>query len=504
MSYKHFPVELLPEPVACFVREAADAIGCDASMVALPALSALGAAIGTTRAIQLKPGWTEPSVIWACVIARSGTMKSPAHDAALAPLREAQDRRFREYETARADYNSALESYENEASARRRGPVQRPAPKKPEAPVCVRHLVNDATVEALAPILASNPRGLLLARDELAAWVKGFNAYKSRGGADAQHWLELWRAGTLTVDRKTGDARTIHVRRAAASVCGTIQPGIFSSAMIGEHFESGLAARLLIAHPPEGVKRWSTQSASRAAREAYANIFAALLALKHEQGEHGPDPAKLALTPEAEATWGAWYDTHARRISEAGTDSEAAALAKMEAYAARFALIYALAENPNARDVGIAAIRRGCALADWFAGESLRVYGLLGEDDETRELRQLVEWITRKGGTATSRDVSRSLRAYPTASEAEAALEGLVRAGIGRWVHDGHGAVGGRPVRRFILTGSRADTTPSETPADSADADTTPENPEENRSCVGVGSVGAPESAGCVGGWGEV
>ncbi|MCK6465095.1 MAG: DUF3987 domain-containing protein [Phycisphaerae bacterium] len=499
-----FPIKLFPDPVARFVHETSAAIGCDESMVALPVLSALGSAIGTTRAITLKPGWLEPPVIWACVIARSGTMKSPAHDAALQPLRDMQDRRFCEYEAARADYNSAIESYENEASARRRGPVARPAPKKPEAPVCIRHLVSDATVEALAPILANNPRGVLLARDELAGWIKGFNQYKSRGGADAQHWLELWRAGTLTVDRKTGDARTIHVRRAAVSVCGTIQPGVFAASMTGEHFESGLAARLLIAHPPEAIKRWSTRSASSAVRAGYANTAAALLALEHVAGEHGPDPVKLTLTPDALLGWGEWYDAHARRIAEAGADREAAALAKLEAYAARFALVFTLIENANAREVGADAIRRGCALADWFAGEAMRVYGLLGEDEESRELRQLTEWITRKGGAVTPRDLTRNLRAYPTANEAEAALEGMVKAGLGTWEHAGHGGGVGRPTRRFILTGGRADETPPETPADGAGADEIPENPKENRNCVGVGSVGAPESARSVGAWGEV
>ncbi|MCQ3920105.1 MAG: hypothetical protein DPW13_03960 [Planctomycetes bacterium] len=421
-------------------------------MVALPALSALGASIGTTRAIRLKPDWSEFPVIWACVIARSGTMKSPAHDAALRPMRDAQDQRFREHEAARAEYESALERYKGEAAERRRGSIPRPAPMKPDAPVCVRYLVSDATVEALAPILAGNPRGLLLARDELAGWVKSFNQYKSRGGADAQNWLELWRAGTLTVDRKTGDARMIHVRRAAASVCGTIQPGVFVDAMTGEHFESGLAARLLIAHPPESIKRWSTRSAGSATKKAYDDTMSALLGLEHVAGEHGPDPVKLCLSRDAESGWGEWYDAHARRIAEAGSDSEAAALAKLEAYAARFALIFTLVESASAREVGVDAMRRGCALADWFAAEALRVYGLLAEDDESRDLRALCEWIERRGGTVTVTELTRGMRRFRgTPDEARAALDGLVNGGIARRLDDAPGPRGGRPAERYEL-----------------------------------------------------
>lgn len=40
-----------------------------------------------------------------------------------------------------------------------------------------------ATVEAIAPILLHNPRGLLMYRDELAGWIGDMDRYsKSKGG----------------------------------------------------------------------------------------------------------------------------------------------------------------------------------------------------------------------------------------------------------------------------------------------------------------------------------
>ena len=54
--YTPFPVELLPEPIGGYVQEAARSIHCDPSYVALPLLSAIGAAIGNTRRIVLKRG----------------------------------------------------------------------------------------------------------------------------------------------------------------------------------------------------------------------------------------------------------------------------------------------------------------------------------------------------------------------------------------------------------------------------------------------------------------
>ena len=67
--------------------------------------------------------------------------------------------------------------------------------------------VREISIEQLAPILSENPKGLVLARDELAAWAGGFDKYRGGKGEESAHWLEMYRAGKLTVDRKTGDPK---------------------------------------------------------------------------------------------------------------------------------------------------------------------------------------------------------------------------------------------------------------------------------------------------------
>jgi len=95
-------------------------------------------------------------------------------------------------------------------------------------------------------------------------------------------------------------------------------------------------------------------------------------------------------------------------------------------------------------------------LTRWFGHEARRVYGILSESDEARESRRLAEWIERKGGTVTPRDLTHGLREYRgEPEEAERGLAALVADGVGRWVHDAHGPKGGRPVRRFQLVSTR-------------------------------------------------
>jgi len=484
LSWSPFPVEALPEPMRSFVSEGAAAIGCDPSMIALPTLAKCAGAIGTTRVVELKRGWSEPSILWPAVVAPSGTLKSPSQDYALRSLRRAQERRFREYQAAAKEFEGAYLRYQAElATWKKSKPGQRDEqPKKPAPPLCVRYVVSDCTIEALAPILRDNPRGLLLARDELGGWLTGFNQYKSGKGSDVPNWLELYRAGPVIVDRKTG-TRTVYIPRAAVSVCGTIQPGTLQRALTPEFFECGLAARLLLAAPPTTKKQWTEREVPLRVTERFAETLAQLLALEQAPGPHGePEPVTLRLAPDAKTMWTEWYAEWAARQHHAPDDRTAALLSKLEGGAARLALVCELVVDPGAMSVGSEAMRAGTIVARWFAGEAERVYELWSETPEDREDRDLVELCQRKGGVVTVRDLMRSTRRFATAEDAEHALNRLVRAGVGIWTTDESDGKRGRPARRFRLA------------VDALTVDTNSEFPDENAFVSTVNGVNGRES----------
>ena len=114
---KPFPVHVLPGAVGEFVREAAAAIGCDVSFVALPMLACLARAVGNNRTIKLKRTWTEPAIIWAAIVGKSGTHKSPALAAATAPLNRKQAE-------AQERYHEELKSFEVESNLYERNLAQ--------------------------------------------------------------------------------------------------------------------------------------------------------------------------------------------------------------------------------------------------------------------------------------------------------------------------------------------------------------------------------------------
>ena len=215
-----FPCGALGFTVGRYCTRVAEAIGCDVSMVALPALACLAGVIGNRRVIRLKPGWTEPAIVWPVVVARSGARKSPALSEVTRPLHRAEVEAIELERQRRADYQAELQRWQD-APRGERG--DRPVEPEPGP----RLVVSDITVEALALRLSHSPAGLLVIRDELAAWIRGFDAYRSGHGGDAQNWLQVHRGEPITVDRRSGD--TLSVRRAAVSIVGTVQPEVLAA-----------------------------------------------------------------------------------------------------------------------------------------------------------------------------------------------------------------------------------------------------------------------------------
>jgi hypothetical protein len=319
LAFRPFPVDALPEPVSGFVDAGATAIGCDPSYLALPLLTALAAAIGNARRLELKRGWSVPPILWGAIVGESGTAKTPAFRLVMRPIRDRQGKAMERHKEAMKQYQAELARWEKEMAAWKRNKAAGDPPERPNPPPCERLVVSDVTVEALAPILLENPRGLLCSRDELAGWIGSFDRYAGKGkaGADAANWLSMFNGESMIVDRKTGIPRTVYVPRAAVCVAGGIQPAILRRALGNEHRESGLAARLLVTCPPRKAKRWTEAEIDPSAEAELARLLDRLYELQPAQGEDGDAlPVPVRLTAEAKGVWRAYYNAHAQEQAD--------------------------------------------------------------------------------------------------------------------------------------------------------------------------------------------
>ncbi len=476
--YQPFPVEALPEPLGEYVRQGALALGCDPAYLALPALAVAASVIGNRRTIRLKRGWDEPCIIWSAIVGDSGTLKSPAYLKAVGHLFQLQRELLAKHKARVAKYREEMQEHQAAKRKAKEGGTDPGAP--PAAPLLPRVVVSDTTVEKLAEILEDNPDGILVARDELAGWLGSFTRYKGKaGGTDLPNWLEMHRAGTVIVDRKTSERQTLYIPRAAVSITGGIQPGVLARALTPDFLDAGLAARLLLAMPPKQRKRWSEVEIAPDVERAYEKTLDALLALDSDIGTDGEKlPYVMELGPGAKRAWVDFYDEWARE--QAAAEGElAAALSKLEGYAARFALLHhVVGRTARGQTAPLVRIRKesvdaGVTLCRWFAAEVRRIYAMLSESTEERDSRRLVEFIRARGGRIRVRTLQMSNpRKYPTADVAEAALEVLVQAGLATWSAKPSTDRGGRPTRTLILsTPNKTQQNPTEG-SDGKDEDT--------------------------------
>jgi len=452
--YRPFPTEHLPGVVRRYVEEGAKSLNVDPALIALPALATLASCIGNTRRIAPWQGWREPSVLWTVVVADSGTLKSPAYDLAVEHLKIKDVEYFVQHKKDLETFSKELREYKAGKSA-----------TEPSEPKRRRVVCSDVTLEKLAPILAENPRGLLVTRDELANWFGGFKRYKQGGCSDAAGWLELHRAGILSVDRL--GRGSVVVPRAGVSITGTIQGRILRQVLSPEHRDSGLAARLLLAMPPASIKARPTTHIDPATEAAYSNLIDELLKLGSK--DNG-DPYEITLSTAATKMWNEFYDAFAITQNEAQGDLKSA-LAKQEGYAARLALvIHTVSRLPGdaIAEVTAATIKAATSIVKWFAYETERVYGILSETHAEASTRDLIELIQARGACISGRDLNRYRpRKYPNSEEAEKALDDLVRAGLGRWAKGPKPIAG--PTPRFFrlnvpidkLTSSTSSTEPT-------------------------------------------
>jgi hypothetical protein len=446
------PLTLLPSELQQYVIAAAESLNVDVTFIFLPLLSSLATAIGNSRSILIKRGFIQPPVIWTAIVGPSGSRKSPAIEAGCLPGMEHERELVRQNKEADELYENELSQWESK-KGQKRGP-------KPEKPAILTCTCDDLTIEVLADMLVTNPRGLLVAKDELSHWLASFDQYKNAKGSDVTRWLSLHTAVFLAVDRRTDDR---HHRIFLPRVCitGGIQPAILRRVLTPEFFERGLPARFLFAFPPFRKDQWSEETIADDLRDHVLKLFEGLWLLQPEHDDHAePQPKLLHLDADAKAVFVEFYNECGESAMESDEHGEYV-WAKLTGYAARLALVGQLARDPEAEIITGEVMRAACDLARWFGAEAVRIYATFAETSAEREQRKLVDFIESRRAV-TVRDVMQCY--WPLKNkreEAEQALNDLVKKGLGKWEPVPTTAKGGKPTRVFQLLKASTSTKPS-------------------------------------------
>jgi hypothetical protein len=455
--------DVLGPGLAQWVADAAQSKGAPADYVFGAVLSVAGAAIGNSRWAAIWQGWAEPPVIWVACIGLPSAGKSPAIDAALRPLRDAE-RHLREAGERRlAEWNEKNEvaklvdlTWKETAKAAIKAgdtPPERPRACDPgPRPRIPRLVVNDGTIEKLGAILAQQPRGTLQMRDELAGWLEGMQRY-SGGGTDRPFWLEAFGGRGFTVERMGREPLTID--RLSIGVLGGIQPDRLKT-LLFKSDDDGLLARFLPIWPEPPPLRRPEPWANEAMMARALGQLLTLDLVTDDKGETRP-----WFIPFAEDARGLMDDF---RLAVRGWEGTAEGLmlsflGKLPGLAARLALVlahldWAVDGTDQPSEITVGHFGRAAHLVEvYLLPMARRAYADAATPKPQRAARRLVAIIREQCWQSfTSRDVMRLDRSgLGEATDLDPALVLLEEGDCIRPVTPAAKPQGGRPPRLFLV-----------------------------------------------------
>ena len=391
-----------------------------------PFLAASAAMLGTKYRVEVKPGYTEPMVIWCGAVGEASTLKTPVAQQMLRPLLKEDAMRQQLYKDALKAYRAADKSDKSEP------------PKPPR-----KFVAGDATLEGLCSAL-DNPSndGMVSYHDELVAFIASLDAYRGKSGPskDRAHWLSMWSGNEINILRKGHDP--IFIPETAVSLFGCVQQDKLTELLHGDDATAksgdGFWARFLWCVPCNPFPQMN-----RDGSDITKELGAIYGALAIPNGK-----ITVKLSDEAWKLWAEQADAWSKEVDET-YPARQAFLGKMRGYTVRFAgLIHALdyaerIQEPAGgsmrlidKEIPGAVMARALTLSHFFINQFDVLAPQVGGNSD------LPEWVVKIVDLAVSREDKkvtatdlRKRKWGKTLSERRKMLQSLVdEYGIGKMV----------------------------------------------------------------------
>ena len=472
-----FPVAVLPGWLGEYVSAVATATQTPPDLAGMLALAVLATVAAGTVEVQPRPGWQEPLCVFVAVGMDAGARKSGVFTAMTRPLADferqqaaaalpaitetATLRRIAEQAAAHAEA-TASKAPADQAEAKQAEAVARAA----EAanlivPPLPRWLVDDATPEALAGLLAIYGRIALLS-PEGDVFDQMAGRYNQSAGPNLGVYLKGHAGDLLKVDRRGRPPE--YIQRPCLTIGLTVQPEVLRGLADRPGFRGrGLLARFLYSLPPSlvGRRQPGAPPIPPAVADRYALELQALAASLTTPA--GQDPTVLTLDPPAgELLLGFEHDLEPRLAAGSGDLAHLAGwAAKLAGTTCRLAGLLHLAGHLRdgwTHPITAPTLAGALRLAGYLVEHARAVFDLMGADPRTDDARWLLDWIGRTGRTQFSRrdaHMAAPRGRFPKATDLDPALTLLEEHGYLRRVvpepsRDHHGR--GRPASpRFLV-----------------------------------------------------
>lgn len=448
-----FPADILPRAAQLLVTESAKSIGCPADYVAVACLAAAGGVIGRSVVLRIKADFFASSSIWSVLIGNPSQGKTPAFRKALAGVRQIESALVDESDRDRAAWNESCDTAAKGA-------------RQPIRPLARRLAVDDCTAEALVIKLSENPRGLVMARDELSALINGMDQYKGGKGNDKAMYLKVWSGDEVTRDRVGSvDGVPIRVPHPCLSVVGGMTPDMLSGLLDSRGRKDGFIDRFLVTCP-DGLPApcWTSQGVDSQTIEAWSRLLSSVWSRPMSEHDGRPSPHVAGFDDSGKKEWIREYNLHSVEMATKGfPPGLETAWGKLREYAGRLALVLACMRhaddsslNPlDAPTVDGLTVRDAWRLVDYFKSHAKRVHAIIGQSTGiggSAAAQAVVKWIRdTECKSFTERDVKRA-RTWIDPDDLDESLSYLIERNAIRLVEVAGNRTGkGRPASPVYL-----------------------------------------------------
>jgi len=421
---------MLPDPLSTWVFDVARRMDNAApDFAAAAVIVQAGALIG--RKVGIRPkrhdDWVVVPNLWGGLVGMPASMKTPALEAALKPIKRLAAKAKTEHEDALKDHefdkviyaarHKALkEVLQTKAKdlASKKGSVddldefkkEFEGLEEPEEPTQKRYVTNDVTIEKLAEILADNPDGILYYADELMRYLRGLDRVGRE--ADRAFYLESWNGnGSFEVDRISRGS--IFVPALCVSLLGGIQPGPLSKyvtdALEDADKADGLLQRFQVMVYPDPRTRPTDIAPDAKARNKAYEVFERLANL--DAKKFGAvvvadgDVPTIGFSEEAQEIFNQWREEFEPRYSSKNQSAAIQShMLKFRSLFASLALIFEAVDFVDGvsegREVSKISTMRAAGWCEYLEGHALRVYSPLMDTPERRAEMLLHKILTKE------------------------------------------------------------------------------------------------------------
>jgi len=392
-----FPLDLLPDALVDYVGDASERARFRPDFAAVAAMTALGSVIGRKIGIRLKrrDDWTEYANLWGALVGPPSALKSPAMRAAMTAFKKLQVSADLEHADATKIYEAAMAAAKVRHDAKKKRAVKVLADDLDavidlgddgagKAPVARCYWTSNVNEASLGVLLAENPNGLLIERDEISSLLVRL---EDESAADLRGMMLSGWSGQegYRFDRIMRGTTTLP--KFALSVMGGIQPGPLAryvrSAFSGERADGLLQRFQLIVWPdPEPfayVDRYPSKEAREAANALFEQADTFDPVAMGQSDSFGNDPPFVRLSDPAQGLFVEWYSDFMRqRRSAEATAAESgpigAHFGKYPGLVGKLALTLHVADDPGQGEVSERTLLKALAWLNYLAPHAHRVY----------------------------------------------------------------------------------------------------------------------------------